>query len=76
MFCMLFDVLLFSNGALGTHGRNIAPFDIICRGVRGAMVFWVCHKWNNKEWWGWFALVLDLIVEAFEAPAPDLAQLL
>ena len=52
VFCMLFDVLLFSNGALGTHGRNIAPSGIICRGTTGVSAFWVCRKWSNREWWG------------------------
>ena len=61
--CILFDVLLFSNGLFGTHDRNIAPCGIICRDAMGAMVFWVCRKWNNKEWWGWFVLLLYLIVE-------------
>jgi len=54
---MLFDVLPVSNVALGTHGRNIAPCGIICR---------VCHKWSSKEWWGWFVLLLYLIVEDIE----------
>jgi hypothetical protein len=63
--CILFDVLLVSNGVLGNHDRNIAPFDIIYRGARYVTVFWVYHKWNNKEWWGWFVLLFDLSVEAF-----------
>ena len=61
--CILSDVLLFSNVALDTHDRNIAPFDIIYRGARGATVFWVCRKWNSKEWWGWFVLLVCLIFE-------------
>ena len=63
--CILFDVLLVSNGAVGTHDRNIAPCDIICRVSTGAMVFSVCRKWNNKEWWGWFVLRIHLILEDF-----------
>ena len=39
MLCNLFDVLLFSNGLLGTHDRNIAPCGTICRDAMGAMVF-------------------------------------
>ena len=74
--CILFDVLLFSNGLLGTHDRNIAPCGIICRGAMGATVFWVCRKWNNKEWWGWFVLLVYLIVEDIEEPAHDLELLL
>ena len=74
--CMLFDVLLFSNVALDTHGRNIAPCGTICRGATGARVFWVCRKWNSKEWWGWFVLLVYLSFEAIEEPAPDLALLL
>ena len=74
--CTLSDVLLFSNGALGTHDRNIAPFDIIYTDAMGVTVFWVCRKWNNTEWWGWFVLRVDLRFEDFEEPAPDLALLL
>ena len=50
--CNLFDVLPVSNVELGTHGRNIAPCGTICTVSMGAMVFWVCHKWSNREWWG------------------------
>ena len=32
-------VLIFSNGLLDTHDRNIAPCGIICRDAMGAMVF-------------------------------------
>ena len=74
--CILSDVLLVSNGALGTHGRNIAPFDIICRGAIVATVFWVCHKWSSKELWGWFVLLVYLTFEDFEEPAHDLELLL
>ena len=63
--CILFDVLLVSNGVLGTHDRNIAPCGIICRGAMGATVFWVCRKWNNREWWGWFVLLFYLTFEEF-----------
>ena len=76
MFYTLSDVFLLSNGVLDNHDRNIAPCGIICRGAMGATVFWVCHKWNNKEWWGWFVLLVHLIVEAFEEPSRDLALLL
>ena len=74
--CILSDVLLVSNGLLGNHDRNIAPCDIICRGATGASVFGVSRKWNNKEWWGWFVLLVYLIFEDFEEPAHDLALLL
>ena len=74
--CMPFDALLFSNGLLGTHDRNIAPCGIICRGAMGAMVFWVCRTWSNKELWGWFALLVYLIFEAIEELSHDLALLL
>ena len=63
--CILFDVLLLSNGLLGNHDHNIAPCDIICRGAMGATVFWVCRTWNNKEWWGWCVLLFYLILEVF-----------
>ena len=71
-----FDVFLLSNVALGNHGRNIAPCGIICRGAMGATVFWVCRKWNNKESWGWFVLLLYLIFEANEEHPHDLERLL
>ena len=74
--CILSDVLLVSNGALDTHGRNIAPFDITCRDAMGATVFWVCRKWSNKEWWVWFVLPVYLSVEDIEELSPDLALLL
>ena len=74
--CILFDVHLLSNALLGTHGRNIAPCDTICRGAMGVTVFWVCRKWNNREWWGWFVLLVDLIVEDIEELSPHLALLL
>ena len=74
--CILFDVLLLSNGVLGTHDRNIEPCGIICRGAMGAMVFWVCRKWNNKEWWGWCVLLLYLIFEDVEELFHDLELLL
>ena len=74
--CILSDVLLFSNGLLGTHGRNIAPCGIICRGAMGATVFWVCRKWSNKEWWGWFVLRVYLSLEDFEEPSLHLELLL
>ena len=64
--CILSDVLLVSNGALGTHGRNIAPCGTICRVSMGATVFWVCRKWSNREWWGWFVLLVYLIFGAIE----------
>ena len=74
--CILSDVLLVSNGALGNHGRNIAPCGIICRGAMGAMVFWVCRTWSNREWWGWFVLLVYLRFEDFEEPAHYLERLL
>ena len=74
--CTLFDVLLVSNAALDTHDRNIASFYIIYRDARGVTVFWVCRKWNNKEWWGWFVLLVYLSVEAFEEHSPYLELLL
>ena len=74
--CTLFDVLLFSNGLLGTHDRNIAPCGIICRGAMGVTVFWVCHKWNNREWWEWFVLLVYLVFEDIEEHPPDLELLL
>jgi hypothetical protein len=76
MSCILSDVLLVSNGLLGTHDRNIAPCDTICRGAMGATVFWVCRKWNSKEWWGWFVLLFDPRFEDFEEPSHDLELLL
>jgi len=76
LFYMLFDVLLVSNVLLGTHDRNIAPCGIICRVSMGVWVFWVCHKWNNREWWGWFVLLVYLIVEVIEEPSHDLELLL
>jgi len=74
--CMLSDVLLLSNVAVGTHGRNIAPCGTICTVSMDATVFWVCRKWNNKESWGWFVLLVYLSFEAIEEPAPDLELLL
>ena len=74
--CTLFDVLLVSNVVLGNHDRNIAPCGTICRVSMDATVFWVCRKWNNKEWWGWFVLLVYLRFEDFEEPAPDLELLL
>ena len=74
--CMLFDVLLSSNVALGTHDRNIAPCGIICRDAMAATLFWVCRKWSNREWWGWFVLLLYLIVEDIEEHPHDLELLL
>ena len=74
--CTLSDVLLFSNGALGTHDRNIAPFDIIYTDAMGVTVFWVCHKWSSKEWWGLFVLLVYLIFEELEELSHDLALLL
>ena len=74
--CILFDVLLVSNGAVGTHDRNIAPCDIICRVSTGATVFSVCRKWNNKEWWGWFVLLVYLTFEDIAEHPPDLERLL
>ena len=74
--CILFDVLLFSNGLLGNHDRNIALCGIIYRGAMGAMVFWVCRKWSSKESWGWFVLRVYPSVEDFEEPAHDLELLL
>ena len=74
--CMLSDALPFSNGLLGTHDRNIAPCGTVCRVSMGARVFWVCRTWNNKEWWGWFVLLVYLIVEDFEEHSRDLALLL
>ena len=56
IFCILSDVLLLSNVAVGTHDHNIAPCGTICRGAMvqmGATVFWVCRKRNSKESWGW-----------------------
>ena len=41
----------------------------------GATVFWVCHKWSSKEWWGWFVLLLHLIVEDIEEHSPHLEEL-
>jgi len=38
------------------------------------MVFWVCQKWS-KEWWGWFVLLLYLIVEDIEEHSPHLEEL-
>ena len=76
IFYRLFDVLLFSNVALGTHGRNIGPCGTVCRVLLGALAFWVCRKWNNKEWWGWFVLLVYPRFEDFEEPAPDLELLL
>ena len=76
MFCTLVDVLLVSNGLLGTHGRNIAPCGTICKVSMGATVFWVCRKWSSKEWRGWFVLRVYLIFEDVEEPAPDLELLL
>ena len=74
--CILFDVLLVSNGAVGTHDRNIAPCGIICRGAMGASVFWVCRKWSSKESWGWFFLLVYLIFEDIEELSSDLELLL
>ena len=74
--CILFDVLLFSNGLLGSHDRNIAPCGIICRGARGATVFSVCRKWNSREWWGWFVLRFYLILVDNEEHPHDLDMLL
>ena len=76
MFCILSDVLLSSNGLFGTHDRNIAPCGTIYRVLTGATVFLVCRKWNNREWWGWFVLLVYLIFEDFEEPAYYLAPLL
>jgi hypothetical protein len=76
MFCILFDVLLSSNGALGNHDRNIAPCGTICRVSMDATVFWVCRKWSSKGWWGWFVLLVYLTFEDVEEPAPDLELLL
>jgi len=42
----------------------------------GAMAFWVCRKWSNKELWGWFVLLLHLILEDIEELSHDLALLL
>ena len=74
--CILSDVLLVSNVALGTHDRNIAPCGTICKVSMDATVFWVCRKWNNKEGWGWFVLLVYLRFEDIEEPAPDLELLL
>ena len=74
--CILSDVLLLSNVAVGTHGRNIAPCGTICRVSMGATVFWVCRKWSNREWWGWFVLLLHLILEDIEELSRDLELLL
>ena len=75
--CTLSDVRLVSNGLLGNHDRNIAPFGIICRGaMMGVTVFWVCHKWNSNEWWGWFVLLVYLIFEDIEEHSHDLELLL
>ena len=76
MFCILFDVLLVSNGLLDIHDRNTAPCGTICRVSMGAMVFWVCRKWSSKESWGWFVLLVYLRFEDFEELSPDLALLL
>ena len=65
MFYTLSDVLLLSNGLLGTHDRNIAPCGTICRDATGAMAFWVCRKWSNRELWGWFVLLVYLMLEEF-----------
>ena len=74
--CTLSDVLLVSNGLLGTHGHNIAPCGIIYRDAMAAREFSVCRKWNNKEWWGWFVLLVYLIFEDIEEHPRDLALLL
>ena len=76
IFCILSDVLLLSNVAVGTHDRNIAPCGTICRVSTGATVFWVCRKWSNKEWWGWFVLLVYLRFEDFEELSHDLELLL
>ena len=74
--CILFDVHLLSNGVFGNHDRSIAPCGIICRDAMGVTVFWVCHKWSSKELWGWFVLVVYLILEDIEELSHHLEQLL